>query len=142
MRIKVFRYLSKPIEPNRFFENFCDALTEYKETSKTIIIEIKDEIYSIKTKDIENQKHGSIIVTKTLTLNTNMKPQKLYDLIDQPKCFVYSHNSFIVNLQNVIDFNKNSVTLRKNHEETVSTYMAQRKYSDFKKAFFAFAGGI
>lgn len=145
MRIRVFRYLSKPIEPNRFFENFRDALVEYKNTSKTIILEIKDEIYSIKTKDIlyiENKKHGSIIITKDLTLNINKKPSELYNLINQPNCFVYSHNSYIVNLQNVIDFNKNTITLRKDREHTVSTYMSQRKYPEFKKAFLAFAGGI
>lgn len=145
MRIRVFRYLSKPIEPNRFFENFRDALIEYKEISKTIILEIRDEIYSIKTKDIlyiENQKHGSILVTKDLTLHTNKKPRELYSMINQPNCFVYSHNSYIVNLQNVIDFNKNTITLRRNREKTVSAYMSQRKYSDFKKAFLAFAGGI
>lgn len=145
MRIRVFRYLSKPIEPNRFFENFRDALVEYKNISKTIILEIKDEIYSIKTKDIlyiENKKHGSIIVTRDLTLSINKKPSELYSLINQPNCFVYSHNSYIVNLQNVIDFNKNTITLRKNRDNTVFAYMSQRKYSDFKKAFLAFAGGI
>lgn len=145
MRIRVFRYLSKPIEPNRFFENFRDALIEYKEISKTIILEIKDEIYSIKTKDIlyiENKKHGSLIVTKDLTLNINKKPNELHTMINQPKCFVYSHNSYIINLQNVIDFNKSTVTLRKNREHTVSAYMSQRRYSEFKKAFLAFAGGI
>ena len=35
MRIHVFRYLSKPIDKNRFYENFNDALTEYKFLSKT-----------------------------------------------------------------------------------------------------------
>lgn len=145
MRIRVFRYLSKPVEPNRFFENFRDALIEYKDISKTIVVEVRDEIYSIKTKDIlyiENKKHGSVLVTKNVTLSTNKKPKELYSLIGQPKCFVYSHSSYIVNLQNVIDFNKSTITLRKSHDETVSTYMAQRKYSDFKKAFLAFAGGI
>ena len=34
MRIHVFRYLSKPIDKNRFYENFNDALTEYKFLNK------------------------------------------------------------------------------------------------------------
>ena len=145
MRIHVFRYLSKPIDPQRFSDNFSDALTEYKSIGKTIIIEVKNKVYQIRTKDIlyiENRKHGSLMATKNEIILSNEKPKELYALINQPKCFVYSHNSFMVNLQNVIDFDKKSVTLRKNDKETVSAYMSQRKYAEFKKAFLAFAGGI
>ena len=63
-------------------------------------------------------------------------------MIDQKNCFVFSHNSILVNLQNVIDFNREEIILRKNEIETVSTYISQRKYSDFKKSFFNFAGDL
>lgn len=145
MRIHVFRYLSKPIDTARFFENFKDAVEEYKNISKTVIVDLKDKVFTVRTKDIlyiENRKHGSLIVTKTDAFITNKKPKEWFALIGQPHCFVYSHTSYIVNLQNVIDFNKDSVTLRRNENETVSAYMSQRKYSEFKKAFLAFAGGI
>lgn len=145
MRIHVFRYLSKPIDINRFNKNFNDAIIEYRNLCKTIIIDTKDETHSVKTKDIlyiENLKYGALIVTNKNEYITNKKPKEWLEIINQPKCFVYSHNSYIVNLQNVIDFSKKHVTLRRNANETVSTYMSQRKYSDFKKSFFAFAGGI
>ena len=51
-------------------------------------------------------------------------------------------HSNIILLKTPIDFNKSTVTLRKNREHTVSAYMSQRRYSEFKKAFLAFAGGI
>ena len=145
MKIHVFRYLSKPIDKNRFYLNLKDALNEYRLISKTITIVNNDEVHLIKTKDIlyiENQKYGSIICTKRGNFRTNKKPKELSLIIAQEHCFVHSHNSIIVNLQNVIDFDKKNIVLRKNENELVTTYISQRKYSDFKKAFFSFAGGI
>lgn len=145
MKIHVFRYLSKPININRFYNNLTDAINEYRNLSKTIIVESKDETHFVKTKDIlyiENKKSGALIVTKKAEFSTNRKPKEWVKIINQPNCFVYSHNSYIVNLQNVINFSKSAVTLRKNDSETIETYISQRKYTAFKKAFFAFAGGL
>lgn len=145
MKIKVFRYLSKPIDKMRFFNNLTEAIIEYKRISKTVIVESNDEIHILKTKDIlfiENLKYGSKLVTKRGDYITKQKPKEWYTVIDQPICFAYSHNSIIVNLQNVIDFNKTTVILRKSENETVTTYISQRKYSSFKKSFFKYAGGL
>ena len=145
MKIRVFRYLSKPIDKHRFFTNFKDAIEEYRLISKTITINYNDEVHVIKTKNIlyiENQKYGSIIHTNKDTYYVKTKPKDLYKNINQKNCFVFSHNSILVNLQNVIDFNKTTIVLRKNELETTTTYVSQRKYSNFKKAFFDFAGGL
>lgn len=145
MKIHVFRYLSKPIDKNRFYANLEDALDEYRMINKTIYISYKDEVHVIKTKDIlyiENQKRGSIIYTKRGTFYTKKKLKELLQIICQKTFFVYSHNSILVNLQNVIDFNRHEIILRKSETETVSTYISQRKYSNFKKAFFCFAGDL
>ena len=104
-----------------------------------------DEVHLIKTKDIlyiENQKYGSIVYTTRGDFYINIKPKELNRKINQDKYFIFSHNSILVNLQNVIDFNKTTIVLRKNETETVTTYMSQRKYTNFKKAFFDFAGGL
>lgn len=145
MRVHVFRYLSKPIDTNRFNDNFKDAIQEHRNVSKSIVIDLKDEVYYVKTKDIlyiENLKYGSNIVTKKDKYTTSKKPKEWINIINQPNCFIFSHNSIAVNLQNVIDFDRSSVTLRKNATETTFTYMSQRKYKNFKKAFFDFAGGL
>lgn len=144
MRIQVFSYLSKPIEKNRFFENLSAAVVSYKKICKVIIIEVNDHVYRVKTKDIlyiENRKCGSIIKTKTEEFKTNNKPTEWMEIIDQPNIFVFSHKSFLVNLQNVIDFDRKDVTLRSGEHTTVTVYMSQRKYSNFKKAFYDFVGG-
>lgn len=145
MKVKVFRYLSKPIDKMRLFNNLFEAVFEYRLISKEIIVESDDEVYIVKTKDIlyiENLKYGSKLITKRGNFTTNRKPKQWYDIINQPDCFTYSHHSIIVNLQNVVGFNRAQVILRKNENETITTYISQRKYSSFKKSFFKFAGGV
>lgn len=48
MKIQVFRYLSKPIDTERFNRNFLEAVDYYKKISKSIIIEKYDEIFTVK----------------------------------------------------------------------------------------------
>lgn len=144
MDISVFRYLSKPIDKNRFIKNFQEALHYYRKLGKQIVVEKDDEVITIKTKDIlyiENLKHGSMIVTKYDSFKTNIKPHAWAEKIGQPNHFVYSHNSFIVNLQNVINFDKSSITFKCKKTTLKVACISQRKYSEFKKAFYDFVGG-
>ena len=145
MRIKVFRYLSKPIDRERFSRNLFDAVKEHKMLSKTITVATKESVHMIKTKDIlfiQGTKNGSIIVTKQEELQTAHKIAVWLEKINQPNCFVYSHTSFAVNLQNVISFDKQNVILRKDSEHTVSAYMSGRRYSQFRHQFLNFAGDL
>ena len=145
MKINVFRYLSKPIDINRFNKNFLEAINYYKHISKEIVIENYDEIYRIKTREIlyiENKKHGSFIVTEKHKFTTNRKPLEWLEIINQPNCFVYSHKSFVVNLQNIINFNRNVITFKTSTGSLEVNCISQRKYLEFKKSFFDFAGGI
>ena len=47
MRIHVFRYLSKPIDKNRFYSNLKEAVEEYRLISKTITITNNGEVHLI-----------------------------------------------------------------------------------------------
>lgn len=145
MKIRVFRYLSKPIEITRFNANLLDAVEEYRNISKTVIISEKNNVFYLKTKDIlfiENRKNGSIIVTKDREIKTNKKPSEWMQIINQPRCFVCSHKSFIVNLQNITSFNRNTVFFKRADGSTVSAHISQRNISEFKETFFRFAGGV
>ncbi len=144
MKINVFRYLSKPIDEQRFLKNFLEALEHYRNISKQIVVKSNDEVSYVKTKDIlyiENLKHGSLIVTKTDSLKTNKKPSEWADIIDQKDRFVFSHKSFLVNLQNVINFDKTIMTFQKPDERLDVACVSRRYYNDLKKAFFDFVGG-
>ena len=48
MRIHVFRYLSKPIDKNRFYSNLKEAVEEYRLISKIITITNNGEVHLIK----------------------------------------------------------------------------------------------
>lgn len=79
MKIHVFRYLSKPIDSERFLRNLMDAVLSYQKISKTILVDSKKEIHVVKTNDIlyiENKKYGSIIYTKNNTFKTSKKPKE------------------------------------------------------------------
>ncbi len=144
MKISVFRYLSKPIDKNRFYRNFSEALDCYKNISRKIYIEQDGDVYTIKTKDIlyiENTKHGSIIVTKRDRFKTSQKPQEWFSKIELPNCFIFSHKSFLVNLQNVVNFNKSTITFQGQNDLIEVFCISQRKYTEFKKAFYNFVGG-
>ena len=144
MKINVFRYLSKPIDEQRFHKNFLEALEHYRNISKQIVVKFNDTVSYVKTKDIlyiENLKYGSSMVTKTGSIKTNKKPEEWYAIIDQKDRFVFSHKSFLVNLQNVINFDKTTITFQKQDERLDITCVSRRYYNDLKKAFFDFIGG-
>ena len=66
MRFRVFRYLSKPINKNRLFENLKDAIYQYNIESIRIPVETKDGVVTLSSEDIicfEGQKRVTKICT-------------------------------------------------------------------------------
>lgn len=144
MKIQVFRYLSKPIDRNRFIRNLEEAVEEYNKTNKKLTLKSNDSFIVINTNDIlylERKTGGTAVVTINDELEVKEKLDECKELINQPDIFVHSHNSIVVNLQNVVNFDKSIVTLQKNDKETVETYMSQRKYKEFKENFMKFVIG-
>ena len=144
MKIQVFRYLSKPIDRNRFIRNLEEAVEEYNKTNKKLTLKSNDSFIVINTNDIlylERKTGGTAVVTINGELEVKEKLDECKELINQPDIFVHSHNSIVVNLQNVVNFDKCIVTLQKNDKETVETYMSQRKYKEFKENFMKFVIG-
>ena len=52
MRFHVFRYLSKPLDKQRFFRNMKDALTYYNSITTKIPVETKQGVYSFPASQI------------------------------------------------------------------------------------------
>lgn len=145
MRVNVFRYITKPIEDSRFLLNFEDAVKTILNRWKYIIIETKTENYKIRTSDIlfiETLKRGGKIVTTDNIYITNKKPGEWLKIIDMPEGFVYSHNSYLVNLQNVIHFDKEYISFTTPSGKVKYPIISQRKYKQFKEAFFRFVGNL
>ena len=52
MKIQVFRYLSKPIDRNRFIRNLEEAVEEYYKTNKKLTLKSNDSFIVVNTNDI------------------------------------------------------------------------------------------
>lgn len=143
MDLKVFRFLSKPIDENRFFRSMEIALNLYKQSTEKIILDYFDECHNIFTIDIlyltiENRK--TKLVTKTQEFISNKKFNYWKSHLKPYGYFAQSHYSYIVNLKNVTDFNKNEITLSFNSKKA-TVPISRSFYASFKKAFYEYMGG-
>ena len=143
MDLKVFRFLSKPIDENRFFRSMEIALNLYKQSTEKIILDYFDECHNIFTIDIlyltiENRK--TKLVTKTQEFISNKKFDYWKKQLSKYEYFAQSHYSYIVNLKNVTNFDKNEITLSFNSKKA-TVPISRSFYASFKKAFYEYMGG-
>lgn len=143
MDLKVFRFLSKPIDENRFNKSMQTALNIYHQSTEKIVLDYFDEYHNIFTNDIlyltiENRK------TKIHTKNRDYLSKEKFDSwksrLESYGYFSQSHYSFIVNLKNVTDFNRNEIILS-NGTEKINVPMSRAFYPSFKKSFYEYMGG-
>ena len=144
MRVNVFRYLSKPVEKERLFRNLSEAVARCRELGRTVAVKSGGEIVRVRTNDIlyiENLKSGSVVVTKTARYQTSKKPEEWRREIGLPDRFVFSHKSFLVNLQNVTRIGRGGVVFLTPEGEKSFPIVSQRRFRALREAFFAFLGG-
>lgn len=145
MRIRVFRYLSKPISADRLLAAFEEAMREYRSKNRFIVVQSRDEIHRIKLSEIlwlESVRHGTVIHTKRGEIKTSRAMRDVLAAVSEHEPFSQSYHGIYVNLRHVLKFDKKQVTLKKSENETATIYMSQRKYAEFKKEFFRYAGGV
>lgn len=143
MDLNVFRFLSKPLDENRFFKSMDVALTLYHQSTEKIILDYFDECHNIFTIDIlyltiDNRK--TKIITKSGDYISNKKFDYWKKHLKSYDYFTQSHYSFIVNLKNVTDFNKNEITLSFDSKK-VKVPISRSFYPSFKKSFYEYMGG-
>lgn len=134
MRFHVFRYLSKPLDKQRFFRNMKDAVDLYHTMMVKLPIETKTGIYTVLSSSIiavEAQRRKVIVHTNLRDFESVHNMQ--YWLALLPKnCFFQTHRSFIVNFEHISDFDHSLVHLAGNRFQA---YLTKRKYSAFKDAY-------
>lgn len=134
MRFHVFRYLSKPIDRQRFFRNLKEAIDLYYASIVKIPINTKDGIkllYSSEIIFVETQSGKTIIHTSSGDYVSAFNMQHWTEALPK-SCFLRTHRCYIVNLEYVADFSHTMVYLDHNRFQA---YLSRRKYADFKKAF-------
>ena len=137
MRFHVFRYLSKPLDKQRLFQNMNDALELYNSTNTKIPLETKDGVYTVSASDIifiEGRKRTIHVYTTHREYIVIPKMSYWVTALDSP-CFFQSHRSFIVNMQYVTNFDHSLIHL---YNDQYTAYLTRRKYSDFKEAYFLY----
>lgn len=134
MRFQVFRYVPKPIEKHRFFQNMKDALHLYNTSVSKIPIETRQGIHILLTSEIiavEAQARKVIVHTTTHDY-ASVQNMAYWQKQLQAKCFFQTHRSFIVNMAHVCGF---SHTLVSFHNSSLQAYLTRRKYTAFKETY-------
>ncbi len=134
MRFQVFRYLSKPIDEQRFLRNLEDALHLYHSISYKIPIETRHGVTIVQASSIVAiEAHGkkTIVHTTSDDFESTQTMQRWLYLLPQ-NTFCQTHRSFIVNFEHVTDFDNTLIHLA---DGQLCAYLTRRKYSDFKKAY-------
>lgn len=142
MDLNVFRYLSKPINRERFFKSLDSALKLYNQSSESIVVETANGSHRISSRDILY-----IAIDKRKTRIVTGKGEfKCVNNLDYWKkiflgnnSFVQPHYSFIVNLRNVTDFSRTEITINLN-DKTEYVPISRGHYNDFRQAFFNYVG--
>lgn len=134
MRFHVFRYLSKPLDKQRFFRNMKDALVYYNSITTKIPVETKQGVYSFPASQIiAIEAQGRKVIVHTVHQDLNSVHNMNYWLDQLPKnSFFQTHRSFIINFEHVVDFDHSTIHLS-NHQ--IIAYLTRRKYSSFKNAY-------
>ena len=133
MRINVFRYISKPIDPPRLKRNLSDAIGSYTiREDKPIVIDTPDGTMRFNSSDIVmletvGRKIKIYTVNETITTDKSLKE---WMTILPDSIFYLCHRSFIVNISHIKKITSDKVIMDKNNLEA---YLTQRKHAEIKK---------
>ena len=134
MRFHVFRYLSKPLDKQRFFRNMKDAVDLYNTMTIKIPIETKQGVHTLPASSViavEAQGRKVVIHTTQRDFESIRNMQYWLELLPK-NCFFQTHRSFIINFEHVTDFDRTLVHMA---DEQFHAYLTKRKYSAFKEAY-------
>lgn len=134
MRFHVFRYLSKPLDKQRFFRNMEDAIDLYNAITFKLPIETKKGVHTLPASAIISvEAQGRKVIVHTAICDFESIHNMQYWLELLPKnCFFQTHRSFIVNFEHITDFDHTLVHMADNQ---FSAYLTKRKYTAFKDAY-------
>lgn len=134
MRFQVFRYLTKPLDKQRFFRNMQDAIDFYHSLTRNVAVETRDGVHTVPVASIiavEAQGRKVVIHTDAGDFLSTHNMQYWLDVLPE-NCFFRTHRSFIVNFKHVTEFDHSIVRMADNQ---LRAYLTKRNYSAFKNAY-------
>ena len=134
MRFHVFRYLSKPLDKQRFFRNMKDAVDLYNSMTVKIPIETKQGVHTLPASSIVAiEAQGRKITVHTVKGDfESVHTIKYWENLLPKNHFFQTHRSFIINFEYVTDFDHTLVHMNDNQ---FHAYLTKRKYSAFKETY-------
>lgn len=133
-KFHAFRYITKPVNKLRLFNNLKDAIKEFTSSNQKIMIETKDGSYTIFASEIifiESAGKHSNIYTKDIVYYSVANITYWQEHIDNA-CFFQTHKSYIVNMKYINSFTTDTILLCDNKYKARLT---RRKYNVFKNAY-------
>lgn len=134
MRFHVFRYLSKPLDRQRFFRNMKDAIDLYNNMTIKLPIETKEGVHTLPASSViavEALGRKVIVHTTMRDFESTRNLQHYLEILPK-NCFFQTHRSFIVNFEHVTDFDHSLIHMAGSQ---FHAYLTKRKYSAFKEAY-------
>ncbi len=134
MRFHVFRYLTKPIERQRFYRNLEDALKQYSSISAKIAIETREGVLTVFPSDLVMiEAVGRKVIVHLTNKDVYSIHNLQYWLNTLPyNLFYQTHRSYIVNMSHILLFDHSTIQM---NERNLSAYLTRRRYSQFKKTY-------
>lgn len=142
MDLEVFRYISKPIDTDRFYRALKTAVQYYHTNTQIVTLEYYDEFYTVFTRDIlyiTTEGKYAVVVTRQKKYLTNQRIGYWKNKLRDIEYFVQTHYSFIVNMRYITDFKKAELHIEADCKKIVLP-ISQRRYSSFKKLYFSYMG--
>lgn len=137
MRFHVFRYISKPVDKQRLFQNLDDALELYSAYNQKIVVETRSGAVTVSTNEIVYvEANGRKVAVHTTTSDYDSTQTIQFWAEQLPSCnFFQSHRSYIVNLAKVTSFDHEMIYLC---DGQFRAYLTRRKFMTFKNAYLLF----
>ena len=138
MDLNVFRYIEKPIEKDRLFSGVDKAIKLLKDN--TIFVTTKEndsiKIFSNDIVCIEIARRYVKVTTVDSTYLVREKMDFFKDKLENSD-FLSPHNSYLVNLQYVEDFNAGNIRL-KSGKSLIDIPIAQKKQAEIRRILFTY----
>lgn len=141
MDINVTRYIDKPVTENRIFSALDKAMRVINESIVTL--HIKDgHVVRLKVSEVvyaEARLKGVFVYTESDVSYRVKETLKQLRYMFDTSCFGVPHNSFLVNMNYIKNFQRNEITLGRPFSGTKIS-VATRKQTEFKRRFLDFIG--
>ena len=137
MDLNVFRYIDKPVNSKRVYAGLEKAL-EYIDNNEISFSTREDGYITINKNEIMyvEVSHKKVFVTTVDKQYIAREKMNYFKSHLTASYFIIPHNSYVVNINYIVKFKREKITIRNNYEISI----APKKQSEVKQRFMKFMG--